>query len=113
MKYATILILLLSFTVPSNAELKLNATGTCTMWLKAGKNKVFRQIEEAFVLGLIDGMSIGANINFWSTKDGQLAINQVLSWVDVYCRTNPLEPTITGVPKLFNSRAEPVKSNNL
>ena len=82
------------------------------MWLKAGKNKVFRQIEEAFVLGLIDGMSVGANMNFWATKEGQVKINQALSWVDVYCRANPLEHTVTGVQKLFNSRAEPVESND-
>ena len=112
MRYVATLILLLSFAAPIKAEPKLNATGTCTMWLKAGKNKVFRQIEEAFVLGLIDGMSVGANMNFWATKEGQLKVNQVLSWVDVYCRANPLEPTITGVQKLFNSRAEPVESND-
>ena len=90
MRYVAILIPLLSFAAPLKAQLKLNATGTCAMWLKAGKNKVFRQIEEAFVLGLIDGMSVGANMNFWATKEGQLKINQALSWVDVYCRANPL-----------------------
>ena len=112
MRYVAILILLLGFAAPLKAQLKLNATGTCAIWLKAGKNKVFRQIEEAFVLGLIDGMSVGANMNFWATKEGQVKINQALSWVDVYCRANPLEHTVTGVQKLFNSRAEPVESND-
>ena len=112
MRYVLVLVLLLGFTATVQAQLKLGATGTCAMWLEAGKNKVFRQIEEAFVLGLIDGMSVGANMNFWATKEGQVKINQALSWVDVYCRANPLEHTVTGVQKLFNSRAEPVESND-
>ena len=112
MRYVLVLVLLLGFTATVQAQLKLGATGTCAMWLEAGKNKVFRQIEEAFVLGLIDGMSSGANMNFWVTREGQLKINQVLYWVDNYCKDNPLEHTVTGVWKLFNSRAEPVESSD-
>ena len=105
------LVVFLVLTAPVQAQLKLNATGTCAMWLEAGKNKVFRQIEEALVLGLIDGMSLGANMNFWVTREGQLKINQAHDWIDNYCRENPLEHTVTGVWELFNSRAEPVKSS--
>ena len=112
MRYVAILILLLSFAAPLKAQLKLNATGTCAMWLEAGKNKVFRQIEEALVLGLIDGMSLGANMNFWVTREGQLKMNQALYWIDNYCGDNPLEHTVIGVWELFNSRAEPVESSD-
>ena len=112
MRVLAILVILLVLTGPAQAQLKLNATGTCAMWLEAGKNKVFRQIEEAFVLGLIDGMSSGANMNFWVTREGQLKINQVLYWVDNYCKDNPLEHTVTGVWEFFNSRAEPVESSD-
>ena len=112
MRVLAILVVLLALTGPAQAQLKLNATGTCAMWLEAGKNKVFRQIEEALVLGLIDGMSLGANMNFWVTREGQLKINQVLYWVDNYCRDNPLEHTVTGVWEFFNSRAEPVESSD-
>ena len=112
MRYVLVLVLLLGFTATVQAQLKLGATGTCAMWLEAGKNKVFRQIEEAFVLGLIDGTSSGANMNFWVTREGQLKINQVLYWVDNYCRDNPLEHTVTGVWEFFNYRAEPVESSD-
>ena len=112
MRVLAILVVFLALTGPAQAQLKLNATGTCAMWLEAGKNKVFRQIEEALVLGLIDGMSLGANMNFWVTREGQLKINQVLYWVDNYCRDNPLEHTVTGVWEFFNYRAEPVESSD-
>jgi len=112
MRYVLVLVLLLGFTATVQAQLKLGATGTCAMWLEAGKNKVFRQIEEAFVLGLIDGMSSGANMNFWVTREGQLKMNQALYWIDNYCGDNPLEHTVIGVWELFNSRAEPVESSD-
>ena len=112
MRYVLVLVLLLGFTATVQAQLKLGATGTCAMWLEAGKNKVFRQIEEALVLGLIDGMSLGANMNFWVTREGQLKMNQALYWIDNYCGDNPLEHTVIGVWELFNSRAEPVESSD-
>ena len=112
MRVLAILVILLALTGPAQAQLKLNATGTCTMWLEAGKNKVFRQIEEALVLGLIDGMSLGANMNFWVTREGQLKMNQALYWIDNYCGDNPLEHTVIGVWELFNSRAEPIESSD-
>ena len=106
MTKAIAIIFFLLLPVSAYADVEVNATGSCAMWLKAGKNKVFRQIQEAFVLGLLDGLSLGNNKNFWVTSEGELKVNQALSWVDRYCREKPSEHTITGVQQLFESRAE-------
>ena len=53
---ALAIIYFLMLPMPVYADVQVNATGSCEMWLKAGKNKVFRQIQEAFVLGLLEIM---------------------------------------------------------
>ena len=103
---ALAIIYFLMLPMPVYADVQVNATGSCEMWLKAGKNKVFRQIQEAFVLGLLDGLSLGKDMNFWITSEGELKVNQALSWVDRYCRERPSQHTIKGVQQLFDSRAE-------
>lgn len=67
----------------------------CSQWLQARADKK-SQFQEQYLVGLVDGMTLGRAINIWSAKGYSLERNQFFYWMDNYCKNNPLGQTITG-----------------
>ncbi len=62
---------------------------------------------ESFLLGLLNGWSLGSLTEFWVGPRGELSAEQVYLWMDNYCQANPLSIVVTGAGTLFNEVTKP------
>jgi hypothetical protein len=72
----------------------------CGQWLQFRQAKQ-SEMHEAYVVGLINGMSMGSGVSIWS-KTGEPTKEQLFYWLDEYCRTNPLKDTSEAVAAFAN-----------
>jgi hypothetical protein len=63
----------------------------CAQWLQYRQTKQ-SEMHEAYVVGLINGMSMGSGVSIWS-ETGKPTKEQLFYWLDEYCRNNPLKDT--------------------
>ena len=68
----------------------------CGQWLDARQTKQ-SSVYEAFVNGLLTGMSMGSGISLWGYPPNPVSQAQLFYWLDEYCRTNPLKTTLQAV----------------
>jgi hypothetical protein len=73
------------------------------IWLEARTQRTAINLE-GFVQGLLNGMSLGSNIEFWEVGGNRVSSAQVFLWMDNYCRTNPLSNAYNGAVALMNER---------
>ena len=102
MKYLILIAVLLSFAVPVKAELTIRGALDCGTWLEARRAGLVRA--EGWLVGVLNGVTIGSGIEFWQAGDGMITNDQLFYWMDKYCRENPLNDVMDGVGKLFNER---------
>ena len=72
----------------------------CGQWLQY-RQAGHSEVHEAYVVGLINGMSMGSGVSIWSEM-GEPTKEQAFYWLDEYCRTNPLELTSQAVAAFAN-----------
>jgi hypothetical protein len=75
----------------------------CSTWSTSRAEKIY-QVVEAFVHGMITGMSIGADIEFWKAGGKEIDPPEVFLWVDKYCAANPEPSGYAGAVALINER---------
>ena len=73
----------------------LQRTYDCGMWLEA-RNKNNAASLESFIVGLVNGLSIGATMNIWNGKGVAVSQAQLHYWMDEYCKKNPLSGIYEG-----------------
>lgn len=101
---ALFLALLLLGSSPVSAVF-LQAPVDCGRWAKDRKlDKA--DILEAFVIGYLNGLSLGHGEEFWNAGHAPISRDAVFLWLDKYCDMNPLNYLSDGVDELFNQRAE-------
>ena len=75
----------------------------CSTWSTSRAEKKY-QVVEAFVHGMITGMAVGADIEFWKAGGKEIKPPDVFLWMDKYCATNPESSGYAGAVVLINER---------
>ena len=73
----------------------------CGDWVKARKLKRSSP-HETDLIGFLDGMAIGRMIDIWKAQGSPMSKEQVYSWMDKYCQSNPLSKVVVGAEELAN-----------
>ena len=105
MKYILVIAILLSFTVPEKAEaVMIRGAADCGQWLDFRKDTASRTNGvEFWVMGYLSALSFSTNKEFWESGNG-LSAQQVMYWIDNYCRENPLSNVARAADTLFLER---------
>lgn len=108
MKNIKILILLLCIQANAWADnelLIIEGRADCGGWISGRKNNTSIAYEH-YVLGFLNGLVIGSNMDFWTAKGRKLNREQVYLWMDNYCSKNPLSGPSEGVMELMNEQTD-------
>lgn len=99
-------VLLVAFQVSTQADVSIEGGYTdCGYWMRARQQNRAIALEN-YVLGYLDGASVGYDREFWGADGRIISREAVYSWMDNYCRSNPLNLIIPGLWKLFEERAK-------
>jgi hypothetical protein len=72
-------------------------------WLDSRKKGTSGSLEE-YVLGFMDGFTLGRGVEFWSANGAKISRESVFQWMDTYCLAHPLDQVITGGVALYEER---------
>ncbi|QKK31870.1 hypothetical protein FE844_020800 [Rhizobium indicum] len=96
-----VLTCLSSPTASRTGGITTEGTLNCAQWAEARKVRA-SNVYEAYLQGLLNGLSLGSGTEFWSAEGKDLKREQVFYWMDVYCEAHPLSEVITGAVVLMN-----------
>ena len=87
-------------------KLPVHVTGgaNCGLWL-AARQQHGSDILEQYVVGMLDGLSSGADREFWQADGRAMSWNAAYFWIDGYCRAHPTNFLNTATVRLFEERA--------
>jgi hypothetical protein len=100
---AIALALCLVLPLPAQAAVTIEGDVECADWVK-WRTKSGSDILEGYVIGLLNGLSIARDVEFWQVDGRRLSRESVALWMDKYCRDNPLSSPVYGVRELFKER---------
>ena len=101
---ATILAIILGTTSVHAGWVYIEGTLDCGMWTKARGEQVATALEQ-YVLGLLNGLSLGHGIDFWRADGWVLSRDAVYAWMDNYCQKNQLEDVVPATVQLYKERS--------
>ncbi len=84
---------------------KIYAKADCGDWVESRQAKTGMLLEN-YLLGVLDGFSLGRNHPFWNYKPIEPSPAQVFLWMDNYCSKNPLSNVWLGADELMNEHTE-------
>jgi hypothetical protein len=76
----------------------------CGQWITARSQGQAGYVEH-YVLGVLNGLSVGLDAEFWHARGSLISREAAYLWVDNYCRQHPLGPVVTAALALFESRS--------
>jgi len=87
-------------------KLPVHVTGgaDCGLWL-AARQQHGSDILEQYVVGMLDGLSSGADREFWQADGRAVSWDAAYFWIDGYCRAHPTDFLNTATVRLFEERA--------
>ena len=99
---ATILLLFATMlTGPANAQgIIVEGRLDCGEWAAArirGKSIPY----EHYLIGLLNGLALGHQVEFWHAAPSPISREAVYLWMDGYCQQNPLGQFVTGAVALY------------
>jgi hypothetical protein len=75
----------------------------CGQWIK-GETEGLALALEHYLIGLLNGMVMGARIEFWHAGGVAVSREQVFLWMDNYCRREPFSDPVAGATVLMKER---------
>ncbi|MGR9412219.1 hypothetical protein [Rhizobium leguminosarum] len=106
MKPVYIAIFALAFLAPAAAGgVNVQAPLNCAQWAEARKMNS-SNVYEAYLVGLLNGLSVGSGTEFWFATGAELKRQQAFYWMDVYCQAHPLADVFTGTVALMNENTK-------
>lgn len=104
-------LLLLPLPGASMAQVVSVAGGSteCALWTQARSAKD-AAVYEHFVMGCLNGLSLGTGKEFWRANATQISRETVYAWMDKYCAPDPLRLIAAGAIELFKERTGPLPS---
>lgn len=80
-------------------------TGTTVECREWAETRAWLQNDrEGYLLGLLDGLSLGTWTEFWRAGGTKISHKQVFLWMDEYCRDEPLSDVTAGALLLYKER---------
>ncbi len=102
---AALVLAAFATTDAAYSQVNVLAARDCGVWVSARKAKTSVALE-AHVLGILDGLSLGANRDFWKANGApMLSRDAVFLWIDNYCLAHPLDASVEAVLALFKERS--------
>lgn len=99
---------LLLHSSEASAELLTTGNADCGKWINARKQNTANAYEW-FLRGVLNGMALGSDKEFWEAGGVKISGDQADAWMDKWCRENPLSNVIDGAKSLFLSRTLPAR----
>jgi hypothetical protein len=86
-------------------KLPVHVTGgaDCGLW-SAARQQHGSDILEQYVVGMLDGLSSGADREFWQVDGRAISWDAAYFWIDGYCRAHPTDFLNTATMRLFEER---------
>lgn len=75
----------------------------CALWVEARKKDTAVALEH-YLVGLLNGLSLGSGIEFWHAQGVPVSRDQVFLWMDNYCQGQPLSTAVAGAIEIINER---------
>lgn len=98
------LFFLLTCSLPSHSQVTIEGATDCGQWVEARKYNQAIAFEH-YVLGSLNGWSLGTNREFWVVRGMSVSRAAVFLWLDNYCQRNPLDHLNQGIRSLFIERS--------
>lgn len=76
----------------------------CGQWV-TGRAEARSLPNERFVIGLLDGLSLGHFVEFWKANGASTSPDAVFLWLDNYCKAHPLDNLDHAVVALYMKRS--------
>lgn len=89
----------------ARAAVVIEGVVDCRDWLEGRANHTAENLEH-YVLGLLNGLTLGRGKEFWRAGGSKFSPTQAYGWIDDYCRANPMHQVMTGAGELFKQRTE-------
>jgi len=67
----------------------IEGTLDCGEWVAARK-AAMAQYYEHYLLGVLNGLSMGRRVDIWRIQDNKMSREQAYLWMHNYCQSNPL-----------------------
>ena len=74
----------------------------CGTWVKVRTENRSALLEANF-LGLLNGLAVGVDVEFWHAGGTDLTPEAVFLWLDGWCRQNPLNNMVVGKFVLYEA----------
>jgi hypothetical protein len=102
---AVVIATFLVLAKPANAQgLYIEGGVDCASWLQARAQPSSGMAFESYVLGTLNGLTMGVGLDFWRADGNLITRQQAYLWVDNYCRANPLSNVLSATLALFKER---------
>jgi hypothetical protein len=104
------LLFLCEFSASASAQLgnlpvHIQGNIDCGKWLASREQKTSIAFEH-YVLGMLNGLTIGADREFWNADGRAISWDAVYFWIDGYCRSHPTDLLSTAAVTLFKERTK-------
>jgi len=84
----------------AEAQVELKFFVNCADWVTLRKQDAAPY--EGLLVGVLNGLSIGRNTEFWERPGQAISAEQSFLWMDNFCQANPLKSIFDGAYRLFN-----------
>ena len=105
-------VVLLALITPRTYAQHVEGILDCGLWIAARKTNDAAALEH-FLLGLLNGISLGSNVEFWRARGLPISREQAYLWMDGYCAKNPLKEVYEGAFALMSERTGGAYSRKL
>jgi hypothetical protein len=75
----------------------------CRTWLKARRDNDATAFEN-YLVGLLNGVAVGARIEFWNAGGTTVSKDQTYLWMDNYCQRSAHSNVVSGAMDLIDER---------
>jgi hypothetical protein len=101
----TFLLFPTSLTAETFGNKPVNVEGgsDCGDWLASRQRKTSIALEH-YVLGMLNGLALGTDREFWHADGRAISWDAAYFWVDAYCRSHPTDVLATAVLTFFKER---------
>jgi hypothetical protein len=100
-----LLLIAMILTGPVNAQdVTVEGQLDCSQWVEARERGASDRYEH-YLIGIINGLALGHQVEFWEAKLPPISREAVYVWMDGYCRQNPLNQAVQGAIALYSERS--------
>lgn len=94
---------LLVWSGSAHSQVYLEGSARCVDWAFSRKQEIAIDLQH-LVLGMLNGMALTTNRDFWRANNTPISQHEVYAWMDGYCESHPQDAIIAGVYRLFRER---------